>query len=63
MLAALCAFAADETGNPLRAFAPRLPPENQFNNASVKGKVVLFEFWTTWCKYCEAEASMVDDVA
>jgi thiol-disulfide isomerase/thioredoxin len=24
---------------------------------------VLFEFWTTWCKYCEAEASLVDDVA
>ena len=25
--------------------------------------MVLFEFWTTWCKYCEAEASIVDDVA
>ena len=24
---------------------------------------MLFEFWTTWCKYCEAEASIVDDVA
>jgi thiol-disulfide isomerase/thioredoxin len=35
----------------------------QFNNASVKGKVVLFEFWTTWCKYCEEEASVVDDIA
>jgi len=35
----------------------------QFNNASIKGKVVLFEFWTTWCKYCEEEASLVDDIA
>jgi cytochrome c biogenesis protein CcmG, thiol:disulfide interchange protein DsbE len=29
----------------------------------VKGKVVLFEFWTTWCKYCEAEAEIVDRMA
>jgi thiol-disulfide isomerase/thioredoxin len=29
----------------------------------VKGKVVLFEFWTTWCKYCEGEAEIVDDIA
>ena len=28
-----------------------------------KGKVVLFEFWTTWCKYCEGEAELVDDIA
>jgi thiol-disulfide isomerase/thioredoxin len=35
----------------------------QFNNESVKGKVVLFEFWTTWCKYCEEEASLVDSIA
>ena len=28
-----------------------------------KGKVVLFEFWTTWCKYCEEEAHLVDDIA
>ena len=28
-----------------------------------KGKVVLFEFWTTWCKYCEEEAQLVDDIA
>ena len=28
-----------------------------------KGKVVLFEFWTTWCKYCEEEAQLVDNIA
>ena len=61
--AALCAFAADETGQPAPRFRAKTTTGDQFNNASVKGKVVLFEFWTTWCKYCEAEASMVDDVA
>jgi thiol-disulfide isomerase/thioredoxin len=59
----LCAFATDETGQPAPRFRAKTTTGEQFNNASVKGKVVLFEFWTTWCKYCEAEASMVDDVA
>jgi cytochrome c biogenesis protein CcmG/thiol:disulfide interchange protein DsbE len=63
LLAALGAFAADETGQPAPRFRAKTTTGDQFNNASVKGKVVLFEFWTTWCKYCEAEASMVDDVA
>src|SRR5580693_2104867 len=60
---ALCAFAADETGQPAPRFRAKTTTGDQFNNASVKGKVVLFEFWTTWCKYCEAEASMIDGVA
>jgi thiol-disulfide isomerase/thioredoxin len=32
----------------------------KFNNATIKGKVVLLEFWTTWCKFCVAEADYVD---
>ena len=63
LLAALCAFASDETGQPAPRFRAKTTAGDQFNNASVKGKVVLFEFWTTWCKYCEEEASMVDGVA
>src|SRR6266853_2695338 len=62
-LAALLAFAADETGQPAPRFRAKTTTGNQFNNASVKGKVVLFEFWTTWCQYCEAEAELVDDIA
>jgi cytochrome c biogenesis protein CcmG, thiol:disulfide interchange protein DsbE len=63
LLTALFAFAGDETGQPAPRFRAKTTTGDQFNNASVKGKVVLFEFWTTWCKYCEAEASIVDDVA
>ena len=62
-LAALLAFAADETGQPAPRFRAKTTTGRQFNNASVKGKVVLFEFWTTWCQYCEAEAELVDDIA
>jgi len=32
----------------------------QFNNDSTKGKVVLFQFWTTWCPYCKGEESLVN---
>ncbi|MFL6299599.1 MAG: TlpA family protein disulfide reductase [Terriglobales bacterium] len=32
----------------------------KFNNASLKGKVVLLEFWTTWCTYCEYERPFVE---
>ena len=35
----------------------------KFNNESVKGKVVLLEFWTTWCPYCFEEAPVVDKLA
>ncbi len=56
-------FADDETGRPAPRFRARTTTGEQFNNASIKGKVVLFEFWTTWCKYCEGEAEIVDDIA
>jgi cytochrome c biogenesis protein CcmG, thiol:disulfide interchange protein DsbE len=62
-LTSLSAFAADETGQPAPRFRAKTTAGDQYNNASIKGKVVLFEFWTTWCKYCEEEAELVDDMA
>ena len=62
LLAAL-AFAGDETGQPAPRFRAKTTTGEQFNNESIKGKIVLFEFWTTWCKYCEDEAELVDDIA
>jgi len=63
LLQPLFALAADETGQPAPRFRAKTTTGDQFNNASVKGKVVLFEFWTTWCKYCEEDAATVDTVA
>jgi thiol-disulfide isomerase/thioredoxin len=62
-LIAVYGFTADESGQPAPRFRAKTTSGSQFNNASVKGKVVLFEFWTSWCKYCENEASLVDDIA
>ncbi len=56
-------FAGDETGQAAPRFRAKTTSGQQFNNESIKGKVVLFEFWTTWCKYCEEEAALVDDIA
>jgi thiol-disulfide isomerase/thioredoxin len=53
----------DETGRPAPRFRAKTTSGVQFNNDSIKGKVVLFEFWTTWCKYCEEESQLVDDIA
>ena len=55
--------AGDETGSPAPRFRAKTTAGVTYNNESIKGKVVLFEFWTTWCKYCEEEAELVDDVA
>jgi thiol-disulfide isomerase/thioredoxin len=63
ILLSLSALAGDETGQPAPRFRAKTTAGELFNNDSVKGKVVLFEFWTTWCKYCEEEASLVDDIA
>ena len=63
VLTALSVFAGDETGQPAPRFRAKTTTGAQFNNESVKGRVVLFEFWTTWCKYCDQEASLVDDIA
>jgi thiol-disulfide isomerase/thioredoxin len=57
------ARSGDETGDPAPRFRAKTTSGEQFNNESIKGKVVLFEFWTTWCKYCEQESSLVDDIA
>jgi thiol-disulfide isomerase/thioredoxin len=62
-LLAVAAQNPDETGQQAPRFRAKTTTGEQFNNESVKGKVVLFEFWTTWCKYCEPEAALVDQIA
>jgi thiol-disulfide isomerase/thioredoxin len=65
LLALTCTALAqrDETGRPAPRFRAKTTSGEQFNNESAKGKIVLFEFWTTWCRYCEEEAELVDDIA
>ena len=56
------ALAADEDGDPAPPFRARTLSGETFNNESVKGKVVLFEFWTTWCQYCHQEEALIEQI-
>jgi thiol-disulfide isomerase/thioredoxin len=64
LLALTAGFAAgaDEDGDPAPRFRARTISGESFNNESVKGKVVLLEFWTTWCPYCHQEEALVEQV-
>jgi thiol-disulfide isomerase/thioredoxin len=34
----------------------------RFTNESIKGKVVLIQFWTTWCGVCRYDQPQVDEI-
>lgn len=55
--------------NPIRArtpFAPRFSfttyENQQISNASVRGKVVLLDFWGTWCPPCRESVPILRDL-
>jgi thiol-disulfide isomerase/thioredoxin len=62
--AAVCCGALLAIGS--REAAPKFRAKTldgeEFTNDSVKGKVVLFQFWTTWCPYCRQDQAAVDAV-
>jgi len=62
LLAALCALAAPNAKEPAPRFNATTTTGEKFTNASIKGKVVLLEFWTTWCGFCADEAAFVDKI-
>ena len=47
---------------PAPRFSATTTRGEKFNNESLKGKVVLLEFWTTWCTFCLKEAGFVDRI-
>jgi thiol-disulfide isomerase/thioredoxin len=62
LLAAVCAFAGDDENEPAPRFRAKTLAGENFNNESVKGKVVLLGFWTTWCSYCRDEEALVEKI-
>jgi len=57
-------FAQSPANSKAKELAPRFNATTttgeRFNNQSIKGKVVLLEFWTTWCVYCDHELPFVE---
>lgn len=64
MLGVVATMLAAQSGE--RQSTPRFRAKTlngeSFDNQSVKGKVVLLQFWTTWCPYCRREQPLVDEV-
>jgi thiol-disulfide isomerase/thioredoxin len=58
----LCLFAGDDDGEPAPRFHAKTLDGETFTNDSIKGKVVLLEFWTTWCPYCRHEEALVENI-
>jgi thiol-disulfide isomerase/thioredoxin len=54
---------AIDTSEPAPRFSAKTLAGEAFNNQSLMGKVVLVEFWATWCPYCSSDAEPVDDLA
>jgi thiol-disulfide isomerase/thioredoxin len=52
----------DDDREPAPRFHAKTLDGEQFTNDSVKGKVVLLQFWTTWCSYCKSEESLVNNL-
>lgn len=53
---------ADST-EPAPRFSGKTLAGEAFNNQSLMGKVVLVEFWATWCPYCKRDAQPLDALA
>src|SRR5512135_2901666 len=56
-------LSANTPRDPAPRFHATTTSGEKFTNESIKGKVVLFEFWATWCGYCDHEAPYVDQIA
>src|SRR3954452_9145207 len=62
ILATSFAIAADKPHEPAPRFHAKTMSGEAFDNTSVKGKVILLQFWATWCPYCRGEQEIVERV-
>jgi thiol-disulfide isomerase/thioredoxin len=53
---------SDDNNEPAPRFHAKTLSGENFTNESVKGKVVLLDFWTTWCQYCHEEEFLVEQI-
>lgn len=52
--------ADDDDREPAPKFSAKTLDGDRFTNELLKGKVVLLQFWATWCQYCRRDQPAVD---
>ncbi len=62
LVSALSLAVASKDKEPAPRFSATTTAGEKFTNDSIKGKVALLEFWTTWCGFCADEAAFVDKI-
>ena len=55
-------LAAEEGREPAPRFTAKSLDGEKFSNESLRGKVVLVQFWATWCQYCRRDQPSVDAI-
>lgn len=57
------ALAAVDAGQSVPRFTATTMDGKRFTNETLKGNVVLLQFWTTWCGVCRGDQPVLDDIA
>ena len=61
-MAVACPFARADTGQPAPQFTAQTLDGESFNTTSLRGRVVLLQFWATWCPHCRDDQSALDHI-
>ena len=61
-LTVLCAFVRADTREPAPQFTAQTLDGGTFTNSSLSGRVVLLQFWVTWCPNCLHDQCAVDNI-
>jgi thiol-disulfide isomerase/thioredoxin len=62
LLAAVVSGVSANDREPAPSFTAKTLAGEKLTNDSLKGKVVLLQFWATWCGYCRREQPVVDRI-
>jgi peroxiredoxin len=62
LFAAPVVAAAIERGDPAPHFSAKTLDGEKYTSDSLKGRVILIQFWATWCPYCKKDEPALETV-